>query len=440
MPRTIRQNLPFLIGIASVAMFVEMAYAIVNFSTLPLYIDKAMRLPHYVGLIGATVLFAQAILNGPMGMLSDRMGRRKLLVAGPLCSVLSCVGTVALQGHGGVLGALAMITLRILDGAGAAMLWPALYATIGDKVSHKEQAGAMSILNATYMIGLALGPFVGGELNVRLGGMHSDTSALRYAPSFWAAAVLFAIAAIMAFIVAPSRAQEKQHRVLEALEAKTSKESVDTKEESIDGHGGSAASLEDIKIALKRVPMLLLLGFLIFLAVGIIAPNVKLYTYDVLEMTEDAFGRMMLVPALIIAALAVPVGRLGDKWGKARSVQIGLALCVLSLWFIILVHAQWVLVAMGILIGIGYILAFSSYMAHVSEVAGNQARASISGAVLTAQGVGMGVGYALFASPLYQINHILPFYVAAALLTLSLGLSFVALKKRSPEPSSSHAL
>jgi MFS family permease len=122
---------------------------------------------------------------------------------------------------------------------------------------------------------------------------------------------------------------------------------------------------------------------------------------------------------------------LGDKWGKARSVQIGLALCVLSLWFVILVPAPWILVVMGILIGIGYILAFSSYMAHVSEVAGNQARASISGAVLTAQGVGMGVGYAVLASPLYQAQHILPFYVAAGLLTLGFALSFGALKKSS---------
>jgi MFS transporter, DHA1 family, multidrug resistance protein len=426
MPKTIQQNLPFLIAIACVAMFVEQAYAIVNFSTLPLYIDKAMKLSHFVGLIGATVLFSQAVLNGPMGMLSDRLGRRKLLVAGPLCSVLSCIGTVALHGQGGVAGAVAMIALRVLDGAGAAMLWPALYATIGDKVSAKEQAGAMSILNATYMIGLALGPFVGGELNVRLGGTHPDTSALRYAPSFWAAAALFAIAAIIAFVVAPSRAQERHE--IEKHEQKLSKEEGHA-DGHADGHGGSAASLEDIKIALRRVPMLLLLGFLIFLAVGVIAPNVKLYTYDVLHMGEDAFGRLMLVPALIIAALAVPIGRMGDKWGKARSVQIGLGLCVLSLWSIILVPQQWALVTMGILIGIGYILAFSSYMAHVSEVAGSQARASVSGAVLTAQGVGMGVGYAGLASPLYQANHILPFYVAAGLLTLGLVLSFVALKK-----------
>jgi MFS transporter, DHA1 family, multidrug resistance protein len=275
----------------------------------------------------------------------------------------------------------------------------------------------MSILNATYMFGLALGPFVGGGLNVWLGGGYTDIEAGRYAPSFWAAAVLFVIAAVIAFVVAPRRSQEKHHQTASSGEAIG------------DGHGGSAASLEDIKIALKRVPSLLLLGFLIFLAVGIIAPNVKLYTYDVLKMTEDAFGRMMLVPALIIAALAVPVGRLGDKWGKARSVQMGLGLCVLSLWSIILIPQQWALVGMGILIGIGYILAFSSYMAHVSEVAGSQARASVSGAVLTAQGVGMGVGYAVLASPLYQANHILPFYVAAGLLTLGLVLSFVALKK-----------
>jgi MFS transporter, DHA1 family, multidrug resistance protein len=414
MPKTIKQNLPFLIAIACVAMFVEMAYAMVNFIVMPPYLKKAMGLVLSYGAIGAVVLISQAIFNGPMGAFSDRFGRRVMLVGGPFLSILACLGTIFLHGRNDTLGVFIMILFRMLDGLGTAMFWPALYASIGDRVDEKEQAGAMSILNATYMIGLAVGPSIAGVLITRLKGIHTESDPTYYLPAFWGAAGLFGIATLIAFFVAPRRSQEKHHK---------------SSEHALDPHAPSAITLKDIQIAFKRVPLLLTLGFLIFLAVGTIAPNVALYTKDELKMTDEDFGKIMLVPALLIAALAVPVGRLGDTWGKPRSVQIGLGMCVASLWMIILLRQQWALVGMGTLIGIGYILAFSSYMAHVSEVAGSNVRASISAAVLTAQGIGMGAGAMLLASPLYHNNHILPFYVAAGLLTLGLGLSFVALKK-----------
>jgi MFS transporter, DHA1 family, multidrug resistance protein len=415
MTKTLRHNLPFLIAIACVAMFVEMAYAMVNFIVMPSYLKKAMGLVLSYGAIGSVVLIAQAIFNGPMGAFSDRFGRRVMLVGGPLLSILACLGTIFLHGRNDTLGVFIMIIFRIIDGLGTAMFWPALYASIGDRVDEKEQAGAMGILNATYMLGLAFGPFISGFLITRFKGRHIESEPGYYQPAFWGATLLFGIATVIAFITAPRRSQEKHHK--------------QPSDGSTDPHAPSAVTFKDIQIALKRVPLLLTLGFLIFLAVGTIAPNVTLYTKDELHMSEEAFGNLMLVPALLIAALAVPVGRMGDKWGKPRSVQIGLAMCVASLWSIILIPQQWALIGMGVLIGIGYILAFSSYMAHVSETAGSNVRASISAAVLTAQGVGMGLGAMVLASPLYHTSHILPFYVAAGLLTLGLGLSFVALKK-----------
>jgi DHA1 family multidrug resistance protein-like MFS transporter len=370
-----------------------------------------------VGLFTATVLFSQAVLNGPMGVLADRIGHRRMVVLGPILSLIAAVATLAVGKESGAAAIVTMFVLRILDGVAAAMLWPALYAIIGDRVQSDQQSGAMGILNATYMIGLALGPFVGGLLNDLLGARYSDTDPHRYAPSLLAAGAFFAIAAVIAYFVAPRREQEKHAH--------------DTTTDAAHGHG-SAASVQDILLALKRVPMLLGLSFLIFLAVGLMGPNVKLYSQAEMGMSETKFGAFLLVPALFLAVAAVPVGRLGDKWGKARSVQIGLALCALSLGALVLIPHEVALIILGTLIGIGYVLAFPSYLAYISETAGAGARASLTGAALAAQGVGMGVG-SVIASPLFKQSHKLPFTVAAILLAVCVVLSFPALRAKPTE-------
>ena len=58
---------PFLFGLALVAGFAELGYAIVNMSVLPIYLKAGLGLPVLVGLAITAFAGSEAIFNSPMG-------------------------------------------------------------------------------------------------------------------------------------------------------------------------------------------------------------------------------------------------------------------------------------------------------------------------------------------------------------------------------------
>jgi len=429
----------FLLGLSLVAGLAEMAFIIVNVSALPVYLEFGLGLPKLVGYSLGAFYLAEAIGNSPMGALGDRFGRRRLMVTGALISVGTCLGTAFLrvpEGGGPLawLGIGLLIALRVLDGLGAAALWPALFASVSDRVEPRRQAQAMSALNITYFVGIALGPFVGGWVNDTFGGTLGKTDAARYTPSFFVAAGCFAVAALVAYFVAPRR--EETHQTSAADHYK------DVLGEAgpaaaHDVHGGEALSLAGIKRALRLLPALMAVGFLTFFAIGLIAPYIKLFAIkrylDAVPETqqETTFGLLLLYPALFIAAIAVPLGRLTDRWGTTRSIRGGLALCALAFWSVLATRQQWGLVALGGLIGIGFVLAFPAYMAYIADAAGPHARGGVIGAARTTQGLGAMLGTVL-SGPIYQmdVRHLILFNTAAVLLSAATALSLVYVREQ----------
>src|SRR5438128_6652844 len=79
------------IGLALVAVFGEAAYAVVNILALPAFVDQELQATIYLGLIGGSFLLIEALLKGPMGHLSDRVGRRIVLVVAPIGSALAAL-------------------------------------------------------------------------------------------------------------------------------------------------------------------------------------------------------------------------------------------------------------------------------------------------------------------------------------------------------------
>ena len=102
------------------------------------------------------------------GALGDRIGRRPLLVAGPIASCISAL-LIARATDPEVI-----IALRVLDGLGAAAIWPTAFALVGDSVEEPNRSVAMSVLNVTYMCGIALGLLLAGS-SATTQGTAADT-------------------------------------------------------------------------------------------------------------------------------------------------------------------------------------------------------------------------------------------------------------------------
>jgi DHA1 family multidrug resistance protein-like MFS transporter len=401
--------IPFLLALGVVSGFAELGYAIVNMSVLPIFLRSGLDLPTLFG--WAIVAFAgsEALFNSPMGLLADRIGRRRLMVGGATISIVTCLLSTLIRiehRHFHIELVSVILFLRVVDGLGAAALWPAVFASIGDRVDNEHQSAAMSVLNVTYLLGIAFGPLIGGYVDQRFGIRFLENSPRRYGPSFYAAAACFAIAAVVAFYVAPKRSEivrkpADEHKPDEPV-----------------------LSFRAVSDALRRIPALMSLVFLTFIAVGLITGSLKYFVSDRYGLNELQFGKMFPVPALIVAGLAIPMGRIGDVWGKQRAVQTGMTICAVSLWLTLVLTQRWSIVLLASILGIGFTLAFPAYMALLSELTGPEERGGIIGAVRMAQGFGLMLGAGLSPILYSNIAHIVPFTAAAVLLTCAALLSY----------------
>jgi MFS family permease len=296
--------------------------------------------------------------------------------------------------------------LRVLDGLGSAALWPTAFAVISDVVEEKNRSTAMGILNVTYMGGIALGPLMGGMVNDYT-GMHEA--------SFYLVSLLFLMAFVLGVITFPKEAGQPHHVDLPEPEQHSFK-------------------LSDVLHSLKVVPDMLVLAFVTFLGIGLLMPIVKPYAMEQFGLTETAYGAALTPVAAALAVFAVPLGRIGDKYGKGRSVCWGIAGCAVAMWIIATDHNIVVVGVCAAVLGVGFVSAFPAWLALISERTIPSRRGEVLGAVGTAQGIGSIIGAAL-GSFLYFSRHLtvegvgiksinLPFYGCAILLTIAAIISF----------------
>ncbi|MEU5886463.1 MFS transporter [Streptomyces sp. NPDC047461] len=102
------------------------------------------------------IVFAALML--PAGLLGDRFGRRRMLIAGlGVFLAGSLVGALAGDVHW-------VIAARALMGVGAALVTPLALSVLPTLFTREEQPKATAIVSAASALGLPLGPIIGGWL------------------------------------------------------------------------------------------------------------------------------------------------------------------------------------------------------------------------------------------------------------------------------------
>ncbi len=461
--------------VALIALCGELGIAVLNNSALPVYFNKGLKIDTAILPLLMAPFFLSELLKTPLGVLADRIGRKPLMLAGSLVTVFTPVLLIHLHYRPGTALAIAVLVgfglLRLLDGLGQAALWPALYAYIGDVVAEKKRGAAMSLLNAVYMIALAVSFLIGGFVDDTFGpllthdpgvtfrgqmagvahrvGQHvrrdargfserlhhhhpmllssSPGAALtvnpvyqppHYWPSFYLTSVLFAVAAIVIEL---------------ALRGKGGRRTLQATEQGADERMTWARFVA----AMRTVPQFLGIIFVTFFGIGCIALLVKIFAIDEFGLTEQAFGTLFLGPALLIGIIAIPTGHLADKWGKALVVRVGFVLAALGMWGIPLMHSLHLgrsaeetgFIVSASVMGVGFVTAFPAWLALLTSLGGERQRGTIFGAVATAQGAGAGLG-TLVGSALYgHVGHFVPFVASASLISVGAVLSLIFIRE-----------
>lgn len=389
-----------LIYLSVVSFVAELAYAVMNQSAIQPYLEQ-IGLKAKAGIIIGTFLFVEAVFKAPMGSLGDRVGRRPLIVGGALIScVTALLMTITTQTS-------FMMVLRTFDGVAAAAIWPTLIAAVGGSVSPDKRTVAMNAVNLCYIVGIALGPLFGGLVN--------DISGSKLA-SFYLVSFLFVLTAVIAFFLTPHRSKE---------------EDMDEGNET----EGRGFRFKDVLVGIKAIPDMVVIAFIAFFGIGLLIPVIKYFAMDELKLSETGYGLMILPIAGAVALASIIAGNVGDKWGKARSVRLGITLSTLAMWMVIFTRASWELTAAGMMLGIGFALSMPAWLALVSDMAAPRVRGTVVGALGTSQGIGAWLGTNL-GSHLYTYvplnigslhlnSHYTPFILTAVSLTICLVLAFI---------------
>ncbi len=129
----------------------------------PYYISALGMAGIELGVLAASFAIARIILAGPLGGLSDRVGRKPVLIAALFgFAVANIIYAYAYD-------VIVMISARALEGAVSAGFFPAANALVADVTTIRNRGTAMGYLNTGNMVGFIIGPALGGFLAQFLG-------------------------------------------------------------------------------------------------------------------------------------------------------------------------------------------------------------------------------------------------------------------------------
>jgi EmrB/QacA subfamily drug resistance transporter len=116
-----------------------------------------------LGWVATSYILAAAIFLVPLGRIGDIYGRKKIFTLGILLDAVSCLVLACSN------SAWLLITFRVFQGIGGAMIFGTGVAILTSVFPVGERGKALGINVATVYLGLSLGPIVGGFLTHHLG-------------------------------------------------------------------------------------------------------------------------------------------------------------------------------------------------------------------------------------------------------------------------------
>ncbi|MFM8364675.1 MAG: MFS transporter [Verrucomicrobiota bacterium] len=184
------------LGIIFFTILVNMVGFGVVIPVLPFYATHFGATPAQIGWLFGVFSLAQFVFSPLLGRVSDRFGRRPVLI-------LSTLGTAAGFLMMGLGESLAMLFAgRIVDGVSGGSLGTA-QAYVADITTPEERSKAMGLIGAAFGLGFIFGPALGGWTSAHFG--HA-------APMLLAGALALANAALIFFLLPESLDSDKRGR------------------------------------------------------------------------------------------------------------------------------------------------------------------------------------------------------------------------------------
>jgi multidrug resistance protein len=287
----ITSGTPLLLLVCFVVFIDSVGYGLVV-PVLPLYARTLGVSDFANGFLFATyaiALFASAI---PMGILSDKVGRKPFVLFGMFAMSAAFIFYALATSYS------VLVIARVLDGLTAAATWSAALALLGDRFEENQMGSK---------IGLAMGSAaVGGIAGPLLGGILSDS--FGYRAPFYAIAAACLVGGIAAiFLVERPRVGRAASLGWKALRGVYTN---------------------------KNVLVACLVTGVTTMGLGLLEPTLPLYFRRTFGMTRTAIGLVFGVTMLFYALASPLAGRISDSIGRRKPILAGLVLTAIITPFI----------------------------------------------------------------------------------------------------------
>jgi DHA1 family tetracycline resistance protein-like MFS transporter len=348
-------------------VFIDLVGFGIVIPVLPFYAEgtRFNATPRTVGLLFASYSIMQLIFSPVLGRLSDKHGRRPVLL-------VSIIGTGIGFLFLGFATTLWMLFVgRILDGITGGNISTA-QAYIADITTKENRAKGMGLIGAAFGLGFVFGPAIGGVLS------HWGVEV----PFLFAAGLCFLNALLLYFTLPETVTPDHPARISAA------------------GGRGLTQLIESLKN--PRLGFVLIIYFLFIVAFSIMTTTFSLFTmfrfgYDA-QHTGYLFAYVGVLAVIVQGGL---IGRLVKKFGELPLVVVGAFLFAGSLFAVPFVGPQAgglvALLVGGGLFSIGNSLSSPSLTSLASKSVGPAEQGSVLGVTQSVASLARAVGPALAA-------------------------------------------
>lgn len=376
-----------------VLFVVMLGYGIV-IPILPFYIEDMGAGGMELGWLIASYAVMKLIFGPIWGGLSDRVGRKPILIIGILGYAITMIWF-------GLATELWMLfAARILSGILSSATAPTTMAFISDSTPAKDRGSGMGMLGAAGGIGTILGPALGGFV----GGASLSTP-------FFIAAGFSVLSLFLAWIILPESLPVGER----------TKPKDDQKTLNFMGW---------LQIMRAPIGTLFILTFISTCGLMIFSNVFGLYALERFNFGPQDVGVMMMVLGLVSAiAQGVFAGPLTRRWGDEAIIKAGLLASALGFGLMLLANDYITILLATAFFGLAIAMQVPALTSLTSK------RATIS------QGVAMGLSNSFtslgrIAGPLlggyvFDINIVLPYLIGVGIMGVGFVVSLLVLREGS---------
>ncbi|HEX6900012.1 MAG TPA: MFS transporter [Thermoanaerobaculia bacterium] len=361
---------------------------------LPFYAQELRATPFRIGLLFSSYSLAQLLFAPLLGRLSDRVGRRPVLlgsIAGGAASYLlfAWASSYAL-----------LLLARSLSGVAAAN-YAIAQAYMADVSSPENRSRAMGLVGAAFGLGFVLGPALGGVL-AHYGGP-------RLVPL--TAAILSGINFLIALVGLP-----------ESLSPELRGRQTDS----------SWLGIASLRAAWRDAPMrgLMLLFFLVMFCFSMMETTLALFCQKRFGFgTRETSWLFVFVGVVLVIVQGGLLGRLIKRFGERRLILSGIVLMAAGLALLPLTPYLGLLLASLFLLAVGQGVHNPSSLGLLSRLTDEGSQGGVIGVSRSfgalARTLGPATGTWIFGA----LGAGWPFWAASGLMLVALAVAFAVLRE-----------